>query len=101
MCGADVGEDQSLTRLQCDHKVPANRGGPSGTSNLQTLCTQCNLKKRQACGLCILPTCESCPYAFPERFAQTHVVLLPKASADRLLMIAKRDGSRLPFSSNG
>lgn len=92
MCGASVQEAQNETRPQCDHKIPANRGGASELPNLQTLCTQCNLKKRQACGLCTLPTCEKCPYAFPERFAQTHVVPLPEASAYKLIRIAEREG---------
>lgn len=92
MCGAPVDEAQNETRPQCDHKIPANRGGPSEAQNLQTLCTQCNLKKRQACGLCTLPTCLNCPYAFPEKFAETHVVALPKSSADKLMAMARRDG---------
>jgi hypothetical protein len=92
MCGAEVDEGQNKTRPQCDHKVPANRGGSSDVPNLQTLCTQCNLKKRQACGLCTLPTCATCPYAFPEIFAQTHIVPLTKDSATKLLTMAKRSG---------
>lgn len=92
MCRVDVSEEQSLSRAQCDHKVPAERGGPSSPPNLMTLCLQCNLKKRQACKHCDLPTCEGCPYAFPERFAQTLVLRLPEEAAKKLAAVADRDG---------
>jgi 5-methylcytosine-specific restriction protein A len=92
MCRVDVANGQSLTKAQCDHKVPAERAGPSSTLNLQTLCLQCNLKKRQACKHCELPTCESCPYAFPENFAQTLVLRLPDDAAKKLAHVAERDG---------
>lgn len=32
--------------LHCDHKQPISRGGTSEDDNLQTLCIDCNLKKR-------------------------------------------------------
>jgi 5-methylcytosine-specific restriction endonuclease McrA len=92
MCRVDVAEGQSLTKAQCDHKVPAERGGSSSPPNLQTLCLQCNLKKRQACKHCDLPTCDGCPYAFPERFAQTLVLRLPDDAAKKLADVADRDG---------
>lgn len=92
MCRVDVAEGQSLTKAQCDHKVPAERGGSSSPPNLQTLCLQCNLKKRQACKHCDLPTCERCPYAFPELFAQTLVLRLPDDAAKKLADLADRDG---------
>jgi len=56
-------------QLQCDHKIPAERGGGSDAENLQTLCTECNLKKRQTCKHCKLKTCSGCPFAFPELYA--------------------------------
>ncbi len=92
MCRVDVSEGQTLTKAQCDHKVPAERGGPSTPDNLQTLCLQCNLKKRQACKHCDLPTCVDCPYAFPEKFAQTLVLRLPDGVAKKLAEVSDRDG---------
>ena len=92
MCGADVGEGQRLTLAVCDHKIPAERGGPSTDDNLQTLCTRCNLKKRQACGLCRLPSCLDCPYAFPEKFASTVVVALTAEQAKKLNHLAASTG---------
>jgi 5-methylcytosine-specific restriction endonuclease McrA len=92
MCRVDVSDGQALTKAQCDHKIPAERGGPSSPPNLQTLCLQCNLKKRQACKHCDLPSCNGCPYAFPEQFEQTLVLRLPKDAARRLADAADRDG---------
>jgi hypothetical protein len=92
MCGADVGEDQELTQPQCDHKIPSERGGSSKDENLQTLCTRCNLKKRQACKHCKLKTCLGCPYAFPEQFADTIIVQLTKDAAESLKLVSERDG---------
>lgn len=76
MCGVDVDTAQTLTRAQCDHKIPADRGGSSDENNLQTLCLQCNLKKRQACRHCDLPNCKGCPYAFPEQYSEVLVLRL-------------------------
>lgn len=84
MCGADVSGGQDTTLPQCDHKVPAERGGSSRIDNLQTLCTQCNLKKRQACKHCTLPSCNGCPYAYPEQYAAIEVVPLSPVAAERL-----------------
>lgn len=92
MCGVDVGEEQDLTKAQCDHKVPAELGGSSTPPNLQTLCLQCNLKKRQACKHCNLPTCDNCPYAFPERFEDLLVLRLPKEVATKLAGLADAQG---------
>lgn len=92
MCGVDVGEDQDLTKAQCDHKIPAERGGLSALQNLQTLCLHCNLKKRQACKHCDLPSCDNCPYAFPERFEDLLVLRLPKDAAKKLVELADAQG---------
>ena len=92
ICNCDVGEGQFLTDPKCDHKVPAERGGPTSTVNLQTLCNQCNLKKRQACSLCRLPDCTDCPYAFPERHSSTLVLRLSQSVADKLKMLSKKAG---------
>jgi hypothetical protein len=92
LCGADVGEEQQQTNPQCDHKVPAERGGATKLDNLQTLCVQCNLKKRQACKYCMLPTCNNCPYAYPERFAEALVLKLSPEAARRLDELSKEQG---------
>ncbi|ESX80228.1 HNH nuclease [Mesorhizobium sp. LSHC420B00] len=92
MCGIDVSTGQDLTRAQCDHKVPAERGGPSIETNLMTLCLQCNLKKRQACKHCDLPGCAQCPYAFPENFVQALVLRLPAETARTLARMSEKQG---------
>lgn len=92
MCGADVSAEQSVTKPQCDHKVPAERGGPTVPANLQTLCLVCNLKKRQACMGCALPDCEGCPYAYPEKFEEALTLRLPKETAAKLSGVSDRDG---------
>lgn len=93
MCGTEVGETQDLTRAQCDHKVPAEREGPPTAANLHTLCLQCNLKKRQACMRCDLPSCAACPYAFPELYDQTLVLKLSSTTAKKLNDIADAEGT--------
>ncbi|NTU50554.1 MAG: HNH endonuclease [Desulfobulbaceae bacterium] len=92
MCGADVSEQQQITIAQCDHKVPAERGGPTKMENLQTLCVQCNLKKRQACKYCMLPTCNNCPYAFPEQFTQAMALKLSPEAAQKLVKLSRTQG---------
>jgi hypothetical protein len=92
MCGCDVGIHQNQTMPQCDHKVPAERGGHTELNNLQTLCIPCNLKKRQACKHCTLPSCVGCPYAFPEEFANTLVLKLSDSAGRRLQKLARDQG---------
>lgn len=92
MCGVGVSAAQDITRAQCDHKVPADRGGPSTEDNLQTLCLQCNLKKRQACRHCDLPSCEPCPYAFPEKFDAMLVVRMPREAGTKLRRLSDEAG---------
>jgi hypothetical protein len=92
LCGVDVGEEQQQTNAQCDHKVPVERGGPTKLENLQTLCVQCNLKKRQACKYCMLPTCNNCPYAYPELFVEAIVLKLSPEAAKKLEEISKEQG---------
>ena len=41
-CGAS--KDDGAT-LHVDHKVPVSKGGTDELSNLQTLCSDCNLNK--------------------------------------------------------
>ncbi|MEU7905852.1 HNH endonuclease [Actinoplanes sp. NPDC049118] len=92
LCGAYTGEDQAITTPQCDHKVPAQRGGSSKPLNLQTLCTRCNLKKRQACGACVLPSCTQCPFAYPEHFKDMFVVTVSPDVGRRIRERARVDG---------
>lgn len=92
LCGVPVGAEQGETNPQCDHKIPAQRGGNSKEVNLQTLCTRCNLKKRQSCAACKLPECKSCPFAFPERFDTVVVVRLSRKAAHRIDNIVSRQG---------
>lgn len=92
LCGTSVAPEQTETNPQCDHKVPADRGGPSSAGNLQTLCMVCNLKKRQACNYCTLPTCNNCPLAFPEKFADAITLRLSQDAADKLNTRAQAQG---------
>lgn len=92
MCGDDALGETAATKPQCDHRVPANRGGPSTEDNLMTLCTRCNLKKRQACMTCEMLLCDECPYAFPELFDETLVLKLPRESALRLRELSRDAG---------
>lgn len=92
MCGCDVGKNQTETQPQCDHKIPTERDGRTIPENLQTLCTRCNLKKRQACHYCSLPSCSNCPYAFPELFATTQPIILSAESAAKLDMLSRQEG---------
>ena len=85
LCGSDV-------QPQCDHKKPVVRGGESDIENLQTLCQQCNIKKQQVCRRCELSSCDLCPLAYPERFANVLVVGLPIGSATKLNDVAIREG---------
>lgn len=92
LCSGDVSTSQNITAAQCDHKIPAERGGLSVSSNLQTLCLRCNLKKRQACKYCLLPSCDNCPYAFPEKYGEQIVIGLSKAALAVLQKLQKTRG---------
>ncbi|WP_432049634.1 HNH endonuclease [Verrucosispora sp. NA02020] len=92
MCGTSVSDEQFLTIPQCDHKIPADRGGESKLPNLQTLCTRCNLKKRQACSGCKLASCEGCPFAYPEKFSAVFVVSVSDTAAKQIRELAFREG---------
>lgn len=70
--------------IQFDHKVPLERLGPTTVENLQLLCRADNVEKRGACRHCLLPTCDGCPYAYPELFAARLVIALDKETAARL-----------------
>jgi 5-methylcytosine-specific restriction enzyme A len=93
ICGASVGEGPQQTPPQCDHKVPFTRGGQSGIANLQTICIQCNLKKRQTCRACQLATCQGCPLAYPERLDGIFVLALTPEASVKLRSASVRDGA--------
>lgn len=44
ICGASSSKDQNVT-LHLDHIIPVSKGGETVVSNLQTLCSHCNLGK--------------------------------------------------------
>lgn len=92
MCGLDVSKQQQTTMAQCDHRIPADRGGSTNIENLQTLCIQCNLKKRQACKYCMLPSCDNCPYAFPEQYTQIITLKLSPEGAQKLEELSRKQG---------
>lgn len=66
-CGASFKPSQK--GLEADHKIPLSRGGGSEITNWQPLCIQCNVAKRRSCQGCN-EACESCAWAFPEKFGQ-------------------------------
>lgn len=71
-------------RMEYDHKVPRERLGVTDVPNLQLLCSPCNVDKRGACKKCILPSCDGCPYAYPELF-QGRFILLTDENTSRLI----------------
>lgn len=70
--------------IQYDHKIPLERLGPTEVENLQLLCRACNVEKRGACRRCTLPSCDGCPYAYPELFASRLIISLDTESAELL-----------------
>lgn len=80
--------------IQYDHKVPLERYGPTTVENLQLLCRADNVEKRGACRHCVLPTCDGCPYAYPELFAARLVIALDNETAARLK--AESEASGIP-----
>lgn len=70
--------------IQYDHKVPLERFGPTTVENMQLLCRADNVEKRGACRHCVLPTCDGCPYAYPELFAARLIIALDNETAARL-----------------
>jgi hypothetical protein len=70
--------------MQYDHKVPLERNGLTEVVNLQLVCRVCNVEKRGACRRCTLPTCDGCPYAYPELFGSRLVIFLDTTTAEKL-----------------
>lgn len=75
---------QKDKNLQFDHKIPFERNGPTDIINLQILCRTCNVEKRGACKNCTLESCENCPFAFPELYADKLTLFLDKTIADQI-----------------
>jgi HNH endonuclease len=79
--------------IQYDHKIPLERLGATVVENLQLLCRACNVEKRGACRRCTLPSCDGCPYAYPELFAARLIVSLDRETAEQLQAESKRTGT--------
>lgn len=80
------------SHIQFDHKIPQGRLGPTEIDNLMLLCRTCNVEKRGVCKRCTLPTCEGCPYAFPELYGTRLTVSLDKDVAPLIKAEAQRRG---------
>jgi len=78
--------------MQYDHKVPLERHGLTEVENLQQLCRSCNVEKRGACKRCTLPTCDGCPYAYPELFGTRLVLFLDQDTATKLRTNSELEG---------
>ena len=65
VCGTPVATNGD--RIDVDHRVPRTRRGTSHESNLQVLCTECNVGKSTQCSGCAL-NCNTCGWAFPEQY---------------------------------
>lgn len=65
---ANCGRQEPEVRLQQDHKVPRRRLGGNELENWQPLCDECNNQKSTCCRGCEMD-CQTCPWAFPEKFA--------------------------------
>lgn len=79
-------------RMEYDHKVPRERFGTTEVSNLQLLCSPCNVDKRGACKKCTLKTCDGCPYAYPELFRGRFVLLVDATTSDLIDEGAAKQG---------
>lgn len=80
------------SRMEYDHKVPRERFGPTEVSNLQLLCSPCNVDKRGACKKCTLATCDGCPYAYPELFKGRFVLLTDNTTSSQIEEEAAKKG---------
>ena len=65
VCGVPIATNGE--RIDVDHRVPRTRRGTSHKSNLQVLCTACNVSKSTQCSGCDL-NCNTCGWAFPEQY---------------------------------
>ena len=83
---------QQDANIQYDHKIPFERNGPTTIENLQLLCRACNVEKRGACKHCALVSCEGCPYAYPDLFADKLIVFLDKTTTENLLNKSNQNG---------
>ena len=78
--------------MQFDHKIPRERLGLTETSNLQLFCSPCNVDQRGACKKCVLPSCDGCPYAYPESFKERFVLLADGETARWIEAESERQG---------
>ncbi|HEV2913188.1 MAG TPA: HNH endonuclease signature motif containing protein [Pyrinomonadaceae bacterium] len=79
--------------IQYDHKIPLERFGATVVENLQLLCRACNVEKRGACRRCTLPSCDSCPYAYPELFVARLIIPLDREIAKQLQAESEETGT--------
>lgn len=80
--------------LQADHKIPLIRGGEHSADNWQSICNVCNVGKRRACANCH-EDCTHCPWAFPEKNSQTHLVTIPQDLAQKLEKAVAESGESI------
>ncbi len=76
-----------------DHRRPVPFGGDDRRVNLQLFCTRCNNIKNTVCQACPLSyECETCTWAYPEKFHDDIVIRLDPDDARTLENLAeKRD----------
>lgn len=82
-----------IASIQYDHKIPLERLGATVVENLQLLCRACNVEKRGACRHCTLPSCDGCPYAYPELFAARLIITLDRETAEQLQAESEETGT--------
>lgn len=80
--------------LQADHKVPLVRGGSQDIGNWQTICNECNVVKRRVCEGCDAD-CNTCPWAFPEKFGGFIRLNLSGIALSRLKVLAGGSASKM------
>lgn len=73
---------------QIDHKIPIIRDGESNRTNYQAICSNDNVIKRAICRICVLPSCENCYLAYPEKGANNIIINLSDLENQELTQIA-------------
>jgi 5-methylcytosine-specific restriction endonuclease McrA len=77
LCSLDMRDDDPSSVPQIDHRIPLLRDGDTEVSNLQVLCSECNVVKRGACKNCKRTNCEGCIYAYPEKAGRRISLTIP------------------------